>query len=157
MADNGGNDGDVYLVRGAMLTCSCGSHPRRINLPVDHGVTVDTQDNYEHPLIHEKDCMVGPTANIDYFGVCNMLPKNGPTSIVLKAVDESGNPTGGIVQGGKCVPVFPSQKWNDTQNDVRLSGVQGDKLVTTKSCLMCALGGKVTPKTSGVEYKGELD
>lgn len=157
MAGNGGSDDEEYLVRGAKLKCTLGSHPRRLNLPTDHGVQIDTEDKYRHPFIHEMDCKFGPGANIDYFGVCSAMPKNGPTSIVLKAVDENGELTGGVIQGGKCAAVFAPQKWQDTKKDVCLGGTYGNNVVTTKSCLMCTLGGMVTPVTSGVEYKGEQD
>ena len=92
MAGSGSDDGDKFLVRGALLKCSCGSHPRRLNLMKDHGVTVDLKDGYDkgHPFVHEMDCVPGPNGNIDYFGVCNMLPKNSPTAISLQAVNEKG-------------------------------------------------------------------
>ncbi len=34
-------DEKEYLVRGALLSCREGSHPRRLNLPEAHGVFVD--------------------------------------------------------------------------------------------------------------------
>lgn len=159
MAGSGSDDGDKFLVRGALLKCSCSSHPRRLNLMKDHGVTVDLKDGYDkgHPFVHEMDCVSGPTGNIDYFGVCNMLPKNSPTAISLQAVNEKGELTGGVVQGGKCVPAFVPQKWSKTKEDVRIGGVNGKKMVTMESCLMCPLGGIITPVTTGMEYKGEQD
>ena len=51
-----------YLVRGALLRCSKGSHPRRLNLPTSHGVY-----SKEHPIIRKDDYK---EENISHFGVC---------------------------------------------------------------------------------------
>lgn len=56
---------ESYLVMGAKLYCSCGSHVRRLNLPLDHGVYIRGL-----PMIHEEDCLVGDGKNITTFGVC---------------------------------------------------------------------------------------
>lgn len=59
------------LVRGALLKCNCGTHPRRLNLPKSYGSYVDEQ--MEHPFVSEKDCIFcegGSDGNITYFGVC---------------------------------------------------------------------------------------
>ena len=154
MADIG--DGEEYLVRGALLKCSAGTHPRRLNLMKDHGVQMDTEE-YNYPFVHEMDCVPGPTGNVDYFGICNNIPENPSSSITLQAVDENNQLTGGVVTGMKCTPSFVPQKWNQTKEDTRLGGLEGQKMVTMKSCLMCPLGGKITPVTSGREYKGEQD
>ena len=37
-----------YLVRGALLYCTNGTHPRRINLPICHGSYIKG-----HPLLHK--------------------------------------------------------------------------------------------------------
>lgn len=55
-----------YLVRGAVLRCSCGSHSRKLNLPMSHGIYIG-----ENPMVNELDCEVGDNANITAFGVCN--------------------------------------------------------------------------------------
>ena len=54
-----------YLVRGAVLKCSCGSHKRKLNLPESHGVYIG-----ENPIVNQTDCRVGDHANIPAFGVC---------------------------------------------------------------------------------------
>lgn len=54
-----------YLVRGAVLECSCGSHKRKLNLPESHGVYIG-----ENPMVNQTDCAVGDYANIPTFGVC---------------------------------------------------------------------------------------
>ena len=38
-----------YLVRGALLYCTNGTHPRRINLPICHGSYIKG-----HPLLHKN-------------------------------------------------------------------------------------------------------
>ncbi|SFR67911.1 PAAR-like protein [Anaeromicropila populeti] len=153
------SDGDVYLMRGALLQCNCGSHPRRLNLPEDHGEVVITEDEYKHPIVHENDCVIGPTGNIDYFGVCSNLPKNANPIVLTPYVPdgEETPPAGSIVEGGKCIPVFPLNKWSDTKEDVRIQDGSDCKVVTTKSFLKCLNGGIITPLSSGMEYKGEKD
>ena len=47
-----GNE-QVYLVRGAMLSCRMGSHPRRLNLPQSHGEYI-----CDHPVIMDEDCTI---------------------------------------------------------------------------------------------------
>ena len=58
------NEMSEYLVRGALLACQYGSHPRRLNLLQCHGIYVG-----EKPLISETDCVVDE--NISYFGICS--------------------------------------------------------------------------------------
>lgn len=53
-----------YLVRGALLSCDFGSHPRRLNLLKSHGIYIK-----DHPMIMDSDCIVDE--NITYFGVCS--------------------------------------------------------------------------------------
>ncbi len=48
-----------YLVRGAELYCNCGTHKRKLNLPICHGVYTNGQ-----PMMHEEDCDVGDDKNI---------------------------------------------------------------------------------------------
>lgn len=54
-----------YLVRGAELYCSCGTHKRKLNLPTCHGVYTNGK-----PMMHEEDCEVGDDKNIPSFGIC---------------------------------------------------------------------------------------
>ena len=49
-----------YLVRGATLVCSNGSHKRKINLPKCHGVYVG-----EHPVLHELECVAEPLCGLE--------------------------------------------------------------------------------------------
>ncbi|TRW28081.1 DUF4280 domain-containing protein [Criibacterium bergeronii] len=53
-----------YLVRGASLQCSCGSFPRRLNLPLCHGVYIG-----KNPVMNSGDFI--PEVNIMSFGTCS--------------------------------------------------------------------------------------
>lgn len=63
---NEGKENNEYLVRGAELQCSCGSHTRKLNLNTCHGVYMKG-----HPAVHELDCVSGDGKNITWFGVCD--------------------------------------------------------------------------------------
>lgn len=124
-----------YLVRGAMLVCNKGSHPRRLNLPKSHGLYV-----LDKPLINENDC---GEDNISYFGVCSSeTPPKGAETVNLIAYGEDADKRDAKkVQGLKCCPDIVG-KWSDVHGQT----------VTTNSCLVCACGGLITPATSGQEY-----
>lgn len=139
------NGSEEYLVRGALITCSCGSHPRRLNLPQSHGVYV-----LDHPLIHEEDCVVGE--NISYFGVCQGdTPPSGSEEILLdEYVGEGQESTGAEVQGPRCSPEIVG-KWKSVKETTKLSGE--NNMVTTNAYLVCRCGGLVYPITSGIEFE----
>ena len=52
-----------YLVRGALLECSCGNYPRRMNLPTCHGVYIG-----KNPMVNSGD--YASADNIPCFGGC---------------------------------------------------------------------------------------
>ncbi len=52
-----------YLVRGAQLQCRCGSAPRKLNLPLCHGVYVTNQ-----PMMNADDNKAN--VNVMFFGIC---------------------------------------------------------------------------------------
>lgn len=54
---------DTYVVRGAELTCSEGTHPTSLNLPQSHGVYIK-----DKPVMNITDCVAGE--NIGLFGFC---------------------------------------------------------------------------------------
>lgn len=125
-----GNE-QVYLVRGAMLSCRMGSHPRRLNLPQSHGEYI-----CDHPVIMDEDCTM---ENISSFGVCSSpVPPAGAT--LVRYPGYMGVPP--EVQGMKCVPSI-LKKWENTNG-------QG---VTMDSYLVCSCGGIIEPVTSGMEYE----
>lgn len=140
-----GNGSEEYLVRGALIACSCGSHPRRLNLPQCHGVYA-----LDHPVIHENDCVVGD--NISYFGVClGETPPSGAEEILLDAyVPEGQESTGEEVQGPRCTPEIIGG-WNSVKESTKVSGEA--RAATTSSYLVCRCGGILFPVTSGQEYE----
>jgi hypothetical protein len=58
-----------YLVRGATLICSNGTHKRKLNLPKCHGVYIG-----EHPVMHELECVSEAVCGRDK---CNIALCNG--------------------------------------------------------------------------------
>jgi len=124
-----------YLVRGALLNCDKGTHPRRLNLPVSHGSYVA-----EKPMISQSDC---GTQNISYFGVCTGAtpPKDAESVSLIAYGEENAQADVKKVNGPKCCPDIVGQ-WNAIHGGV----------VTTDSYLVCACGGLITPHTSGQEY-----
>lgn len=153
------NDKVVYITRGALLECSLGSHPRRLNMPRDNGLSIITEDGEEHPMVEESDCKIGPNENIDYFGVCSKAPEGAPNIVLKPYVPEGEEPQKDAepIEGGKCIPCIEFEKWMDTKSDVYIEDGVYRNAVTTKSMLLCSCGGCITPKTSGIEYKGEKD
>ena len=160
-----------YLVRGAELYCSCGTHKRKLNLPICHGVYTNGK-----PMMHEEDCEVGDDKNIPSFGICqseenpvnkSWFAKAGgkikdfftgeedtddAEKIILKTED------GQNVKGYPCTPCIVGT-WKDayeTEKIVRnhTDGTdEGDRLcaLTQRSFLVCAYGGLIEPVTSGQE------
>lgn len=160
-----------YLVRGAKLKCSCGSHTRMLNLPTGHGIYVCGK-----AMIHRQDCVVGDTeANIPTFGVCSSEGHPSKDSfweefkkkmfygirysiakerekIILVVEDGSGN-----VKGYACTPCI-IDTWKDVHYTQRIVENGKDReagnhpaAVTEKSFLVCAYGGLIEPYTSGQE------
>ncbi|WP_310603815.1 DUF4280 domain-containing protein [Anaerosporobacter sp.] len=140
-----GNNSEEYLVRGAMLACKCGSHPRRLNLPECHGVYA-----LGKPVIDEWDCMVGK--NINYFGVClGGTPPVGAEEILLDAyVPEGEESTGVEVQGPRCAPCTIGI-WKPVKRSTKISSQKA--AVTMNSYLVCRWGGIIIPITSGQEFE----
>lgn len=129
-------DEKEYLVRGALLKCRKGSHPRRLNLPEAHGVFVD-----EHPQVFDEDCT---NKHISCFGVCNSgTPPKGAKIVRFAGYAPEGS--GGAaedVQGKECTPDIIGQ-WKSPYGEA----------VTMDSYLICACGGIIEPLTSGQEYE----
>ena len=135
MPESGGKK--EYLVRGAMLVCSKGSHPRRLNLPKSHGVYIK-----EHPMIKQEDCIVDE--NITFFGVCDSETPPEGAQVVKYAgfVPEGATESVPDVQGMMCTPEIIGE-WNCVHG----------KAVTTDSYLICSCGGIIEPVTSGQEFE----
>lgn len=59
--------GVEYIVRGAVMCCSCGSCPSNIKIPISHGSYVENV-----PILNKTD---NTTANISPFGICILTKK----------------------------------------------------------------------------------
>lgn len=160
-----------YLVRGAELCCNCGTHKRRLNLPVCHGVYTNGQ-----PMMHEEDCEAGDDKNIPSFGICQSEENPVNKSWLAKAGDKikgffTGEEEedeaekiilqtedGQNVKGYPCTPCIVGT-WKDVYQAEKISrngtkGIsEGDRLpaLTQRSFLVCAYGGLIEPASSGQE------
>ena len=154
-----------YLVRGASLQCSCGSHKRRLNLPIYHGVYVNGK-----PMIYESDCVVGDEENITTFGVCNL--SNSPLGFTVKMENKFKSwfkrekillqkEDGTNVRGYACTPQIVGQ-WKDVHEIQTIAENESPEnsnaledewisAVTENSFLVCMYGGIIKPVTSGQE------
>lgn len=142
---------DEYLVRGALLSCDCGSHKRKMNLPKSHGAVV----GLEEPLVHAKDSL--SEDNITFFGVCTGgNPPPGEDVYFQKegTFDENGNRKSvgfGIVTGPVCDPDIIGE-WEVPYEATLIAddtNPQGVPSITLKSFLVCSHGGIITPVVSG--------
>lgn len=159
-----------YLVRGAKLICSNGTHIRHLNLSKCHGVYIG-----EHPVVHEWDCVAGETENITWFGVCSPVGPDmppGPNIMCVKTPENSKDGTTGNTQPGKkCQPIIIGT-WMDTYDETRIvdngekdpsdrsaaekgEKVKGRATVTVGSFLVCKYGGLIQPKESGQSQTNE--
>lgn len=166
-----------YLVRGARLKCSCGTHKRKLNLPLCHGVYVAGQ-----PAIQEEDCQVGDDQNIATFGICESdgHPLKKPWWVKLGSVLFNGIGTylraeesnkiilqtedGKNVKGYACNPCIVGT-WKDVHATQKIARndtdgtAECDRLsaVTLESFLVCAYGGLIQPLESGQDEESPTD
>lgn len=122
------SDSCKYVVRGAKTECSCGSHKRKINLPISHGSYVNSK-----PMMNEQDNKV--EQNISYFGICDS-PKNPNNETIYLAHEDNGS----TISGKRCCPKI-LEKWDITKENTK---VEGKPALTTKSQLICAYDGIIT-------------
>ena len=144
--DRPDDENQYYIVRGAVLKCTHGSHKRRLDINYDQGVRALSCD-YPHPYIGESQCIVGETDNIKFFGICNICTEG--EDICVKTEDGKDK-----IAGIKCKPDLVGDVWFDTKENALITS---EKLVIGNSYLMCKHGGFITIVTSGEEYCGELD
>ena len=142
------------LVRGALLRCSCGTHPRRLNLPKSYSVYATDE---QHPKVHQENCIVGDSNNISYYGVCksNCKPDESEHICLEPYVTPEGVKTSDSkVEGNKCMPAIIGNwmdvKENDTIYDIDLG--RDIPCLTTNSFMVCRYGGVIEVLTSGQEY-----
>lgn len=138
---------EEHLVRGAMMRCQCGSHYRRLNLPVSHGMYES-----QRPLMNEGDSLVGDTYNIPTFGVCNSSDNKTGGSVLLKKDvprDEFGRKISeeseGNVRGTPCTPGIITQWLCPHEGTI----VDGKCAITPTSFLVCQYGGIIEVVNSG--------
>ena len=131
-----------YIVRGAKIFCTYGSHIRYLDMPVCHGSYIR-----EKPMMHKRDCKVGLDANIPPFGAC-ISPENTGQEIIihdaeniLPLQDENGElvmpPM--PISGRLCIPML-DVKWCDAHEDTLVDGVPA---LTVNSTITCSLGGVI--------------
>jgi hypothetical protein len=155
-----------YLVRGATLICSNGTHKRKLNLPKCHGVYIG-----EHPVMHELECVSEAVCgrdkcNIAFFGIC--IPETGsppPTEVKTYSMTEKNSKAGiaAVVTGHKCKPCIIGQ-WRDTYDATKIVD-NGDKAgrsaglntLTTGSFLVCRYGGLILPINSGQQFAVKME
>lgn len=153
-AELGDDAPENILVRGALLQCSCGTHCRRLNLPMSYGVYIE---DVEHPKVHEKNCTVGDDNNISYFGVCKSgnKPENSKEVCLEPYIWPDGTKTSSSnIDGTMCKPVTLG-KWFDTLDDEKILDLDdGEKYsgLKMKSFLVCKYGGLIMAKESGQNY-----
>lgn len=146
-----------FLVRGALLRCSCGTHPRRLNLLESYGVYVEDE---QHPKVHQENCKVGDESNICYYGVCksNCKPKGSYNICLEPYVTPDGHKVSkSKVEGNKCVPVIIGN-WYDPKEDDLIYDMDVQRKIpslTKNSFLVCKYGGVIEVVTSGQEYEGD--
>jgi len=158
---------ECYLVRGADLHCTHGSHTRKLNQPRCHGVYITKE-----PMIHKLDCVPGDFQNISSFGVCdspsikNAVPLPPTVTLKLVGYDEDGKPIPdlGNVKGRACMPMIAGT-WLNVYEETRIvdngdkdpadkhkensSMSKGYPAATTESFLVCIHGGIIRPLSSG--------
>jgi hypothetical protein len=143
-----------FLVRGAYLRCNFGTHGRRLNLFLSHGVY-----SYDRPLVNENDCTYGEGKHVTTFGICGA--PDCPHSASVRLFMEEYDPITGYRRpdAGKSVTGCPCQihligKWRDPHKKFTFDG---GRAVTTNSFLCCEFGGVITPITSGQDYLRPLE
>ena len=132
----------AYVVRGALLHCQYGSHNRRLNFPLCHGVYT-----LKKPIMFKKDCVV--EKNIPSFGVCSSPENHTGGSVSYVKEPSADGESGGTVTGTPCVPVIVNV-WDDTHDDTHI-GKEGEPALTTRSFLVCKYNGLIEIVRSGQE------
>ena len=133
-----------YVVRGAKIYCTCGTHIRQLDMPVCHGSYIR-----EKPMMNEQDCKVGLDANIPPFGACRSESNPNIDIIiedaenVLPLQDENGNQCEPPMplEGKLCDPVLcENAKWLDAQEETLVDGVPA---LTVKCTIACIYDGVI--------------
>jgi len=133
--------GSHYVVRGAMINCSFGSHFRKLDMPVCHGSYIR-----EKPMMHEMDCMLG--VNVMPFGACTSPAMQGPLIMIsdpdgiMPVPDDNGvlvMPQMPAV-GRLCAPALIG-KWMDAYDETLVDGTPALRINCTLSCVFGGIIG----------------
>ncbi|WP_025716318.1 DUF4280 domain-containing protein [Paenibacillus sp. 1-18] len=122
---------EYYIVRGACMNCQCGSHPRKINLPVSHGSYVN-----QKPMMNQGDYT---EENVPHFGICSS-PDN-PSTETIYLIAENGQ----TISGKPCKPQL-LEPWMNTKENTK---VEGQPALTTSSYQRCLYLGYIRFSTTG--------
>lgn len=139
-----------YVVRGATIYCSCGTHMRKLDMPVAHGSFIR-----DKAMMNKKDCKVGIDQNIPPFGACWSETKDGidikieDTKDLVPFTDENGNPMEIPlpIEGKLCEPKL-AKEWADAQEKTL---VDGEPALTVKCTITCKYGGVIGFMDAGQE------
>lgn len=131
-----------YVVRGATMYCSCGTHTRKLDMPASHGSYIR-----DKAMMNRTDCKVGIDKNIPPFGACRSETKDGidikieDTKDLLQVTDEDGNPVEVplSIEGKLCEPEL-AKEWADAQEETL---VDGEPALTVKCTITCKYGGVI--------------
>lgn len=152
-----------YVVRGAKIRCTCGSHPRKFNLLESHGLyykdiaiasAEDKIGEFDNVYITpgtELESNNPEKCNIRHFGICNS-PYNitNKDNIKYEAFNENGKEVE-PVEGKQCY-VKVTGDWIDSKENVKLNG---DKAINLTSYIACDFGGIIYFEDAGQENNGE--
>ena len=131
-----------YVVRGATMYCSWGTHTRKLDMPASHGSYIR-----DKAMMNRTDCKVGIDKNIPPFGACRSETKDGidikieDTKDLLQVTDEDGNPVEIPlpIEGKLCEPEL-AKEWADAQEETL---VDGEPALTVKCTITCKYGGVI--------------
>ena len=131
-----------YVVRGATMYCSCGTHTRKLDMPASHGSYIR-----DKAMMNRTDCKVGIDKNIPPFWACRSETKDGidikieDTKDLLQVTDEDGNPVEVPmpIEGILCEPEL-AKEWADAQEETL---VDGEPALTIKCTITCKYGGVI--------------
>lgn len=105
----------VYVTRGALLKCQYGSHCRRLNLAMSHGVYAS-----KNAVVHEDNCNPINGENISWFGVCQSPFNKTKGASILLEVDKTLDPNAtGNIRGTPCIPRIVGA-WRDTHAQLKI-------------------------------------
>jgi len=122
-----------YVVAGATIFCSEGTHFNNLDLPMSHGVYIR-----DRAAMHEEDSV--PGINIPEFGVCRSAnnsngEKQTSDAVGLLPFDDSVSLP---IVGKLCTPM--TEKWIDAKEDVLVEGIPA---LTVECTLVCTQGGGI--------------